>query len=449
MQNNSLADACPLLSCSEDLLVAVSGGVDSMVLLHALHAEAQARGTRLVVAHFNHQLRGAASAADARFVARTARRLGCECVVGCGDVRGLARARGWSIEMAARQLRHAFLARTAKQFGLRTIALAHHADDQVELFFLRLLRGAGGGLAGMKPRSPSPADASLTLVRPLLHVPKADLIEFARARKIRFREDSSNAATDILRNRVRHELLPLLQRRYARGFERAVLRTMEVIGDDAEFVQATARVCLEQRLDAFAALPIAVQRQCVCLELSRLGVAPEFELVERLRLAPDVKHSWQHGWLVRAASGQISSLTENVVPPAPVPLRVELGRRGAAEFAGVVADWRTRRRVAGTASLGAQVERFDAARVGGTITLRHWRAGDRFQPSGLPRSVKLQDLFTNAKIPAAERHRRVVAETTEGEIFWIEGLRIAEGFKLTPATQRELVWRWQRAAQTR
>jgi tRNA(Ile)-lysidine synthase len=434
-----------LLAEGAGVLVAVSGGVDSMVLLHALAA---GQGGRLVVAHFNHQLRGAASEGDARFVERAARRLGLECVVEAGDVRGLARARGWSVEMAARELRHEFLARTAKRLGLGVVALAHHADDQVEFFFLRLLRGAGGGLAGMKWRSPSPADKSVMLIRPLLDQPKAALAAFARAKKIRFREDGSNASVDILRNRVRRELLPLLRRRYAPGSERAVLRAMEIVGDEAAFVQAVACGWLRQRRRGpFAELPVAVQRQCVRLELARLGVAAEFELVERLRLQPDSRHSWQDAWLVRdAATACVTVLRAADMEVDSSELHLELrAARGEAKFAGVEVKWRIRPRAARAPIRPARnCERFDADAVGPRVVLRHWRPGDRFQPSGMVRPVKLQDLFTNAKIPARERRRRLVAEAADGRVFWVEGLRIAEPFKLGATTRMELVWRWRR-----
>ena len=437
-----------LLPKGAGVLVAVSGGVDSMVLLHVLHGLAARHGWRLVVAHFNHRLRGAASESDARLVQRAARRLGLECVVGSGDVKALARERGWSVEMAARELRHGFLARTAKRLGLGTIALAHHADDQVELFFLRLLRGAGGGLAGMRRRSPSPADKSVALVRPLLDQSKASLREFAQGEKIRFREDASNASSDILRNRIRGELLPLLRRRYQPGLERTVLRTMQIVGDEAEFAQAAAREWRGRKSQgAFARLPVAVQRQCVCAELVRLGCATDFELVERLRLQPGVPHSWQAGWLVRdevsgsvdfahAPSAALSSESEvNLLPGSP----------GSASFAEVAVSWRVGARRAERALRAVpNRERFDADRVGARVRLRHWRAGDRFQPSGLAKPVKLQDLFTNAKIPAAARRRLLVAEAADGQIFWVEGLRIAETFKLKADTRAVLTWRWRR-----
>ena len=160
----------------EKILVAVSGGLDSMILLYALGEIAGKSRGQIVVAHFNHQLRGRSSEADERLVNKTAETLGLPFVVGRADVRRFARESKLSIEMAARKLRHEFLARVASQRRISSIALAHHADDQVELFFLRVLRGAGGeGLAGMKWRASSPVNPKIMLVRPLLSFTKAEL----------------------------------------------------------------------------------------------------------------------------------------------------------------------------------------------------------------------------------------------------------------------------------
>ncbi|NBV23709.1 MAG: tRNA lysidine(34) synthetase TilS [Proteobacteria bacterium] len=437
-----------LLPAGSAVLVAVSGGVDSMVLLHVLHSLAAEQGRGLVVAHFDHGLRGAASTGDARFVERAARRLGLECVVERGAVQALARERGWSVEMAARELRHEFLARTAKRRGLGTVALAHHADDQVELFFLRLLRGAGGGLAGMKWRSPSPADLAITLIRPFLDQPKVALLEFAREQKIHFREDATNASEDILRNRVRRELLPLLRDRYASGCERTILRTMAIVGAETEFVQAAARDWLgKKRRTPFADLSIAVQRQAICFELVRLGLAADFELVERLRLEPGVKYSWQEGWLVREVAGTVEfqRAESPVALSEPLPLALD-AKPGTVEYDGVKVVWHIRRHqtTAGATRRTEGQERFDAGLVGSPIVLRHWRPGDRFQPIGMALTVKLQDLFTNAKVPTRERPGRLVAEAADGRIFWVEGLRIAEPFKLSQSTRVQLEWRWHR-----
>ena len=155
---------------SGNIIVAVSGGIDSMVLLHLLATPGFGLRDRLVVAHFNHQLRGADSDADALFVAEAAGQLGLPFESDSGDTQQLAAESGEGIEAAARQLRHRFFARLAKRVGA-VVALAHHADDQIETFFLRLLRGAGNrGLAGMQPIASSPADSGVTLERPLLGI---------------------------------------------------------------------------------------------------------------------------------------------------------------------------------------------------------------------------------------------------------------------------------------
>ncbi|MBI3191535.1 MAG: tRNA lysidine(34) synthetase TilS, partial [Pedosphaera parvula] len=180
-----------LLRRQESVLVGVSGGLDSSVLLSVLHRLARRHGWRLVVGHFNHGLRGAESDRDERFVKAMARRLRLRFVTGRGDVKEFARRNGLSVEMAARALRHGFFADAARRWEIRTVALAHHADDQVELFFLRLFRGAGGeGLEGMKWRGAAPFGSHLRLIRPLLDVRKEQLAAYAGRQGIAFREDA-------------------------------------------------------------------------------------------------------------------------------------------------------------------------------------------------------------------------------------------------------------------
>ena len=162
-----------MLPRGQKILAAVSGGADSLVLLHVLHSHAPKYRWKISVAHFNHRLRGRASDADEKLVHRTARKLSLPFYVAGADVKKFAAQSKISVEMAARKLRHEFLARVAREQKNSVVALAHHADDQVELFFLRVLRGAGGeGLAGMKWQSSSPANWKITLVRPLLCLPK-------------------------------------------------------------------------------------------------------------------------------------------------------------------------------------------------------------------------------------------------------------------------------------
>ncbi len=438
-----------LLKPRQKLLVAVSGGLDSMVLLEVLRQLAPAHHWQLFVAHFNHRLRGAGSQGDERLVRTTAAKLKIPCLVGQADVLQAAEEQRLSLEMAARRLRHRFLARLAVEHGCKSIALAHQSDDQVELFFLRLLRGAGAaGLAGMKWISPSPALPSLTLVRPLLDCPKADLWQFAREAGVRFREDASNASLDILRNRVRHELLPRLKKRFQPALAKVVLRQMEILGAESEFLDQVARDWRKQSVPAdFNRLPVALQRRILHQELISLGVAAEFELVEELRMAPGREVMVAPGLkLNHDGQGQIQRLELQPVLFNDRQIDIAFaGRKGQGIFDGLAWGWEIGRPTSSPRpKFSAGCEWFDADRVGSQAVLRHWRAGDTFQPAGMSVPVKLQDLFTNLKIRRADRHRLAVAATAGGEIWWVEGLRIAERFKLSERTHRRLRWTWAR-----
>ncbi len=435
------------------LLVAVSGGVDSMVLLHLLQTLAPEWGWKLAVAHFNHQLRGRNSDRDEALVRRTAAAGRMPITVGQGDVKAFAQQSGLSLEMAARKLRHEFLARTARAGGFSTIALAHHADDQVELFFLRLLRGAGGeGLAGMRGRSPSPMDAGIDLIRPLLDVAKSELEAYASEHGVPFRPDATNASLAMPRNRVRNELLPLLRAKYQPGLNRTVLRAMEIARAEADLAGELATQWLAAgprgvRAQPLAKLPLAVQRRVIQAQLPGLGLPMDFELIEQLReTAGRPVNAGLNLFVVRDTAGRVKLLTQPAIPEFNLAEReLKLVRRtGESEFAGVRIQWqRTTGKVALPVLPEPGREVFDAAKLGRTVVVRHWRAGDRFQPLGMPQAVKLQDLFTNAKIPREQRRELLVA-TAEGEIFWVEGLRMAERYKLTQETKRGLVWRWKR-----
>jgi tRNA(Ile)-lysidine synthase len=418
-----------------------------MVLLAILQELTGAQGWKLVVAHFNHQLRGRAGAADERLVQQTAKKLGLPFQAGRGAVQAFAKEQGISIEMAARQLRHDFLAQTARRLRCSVVALAHHADDQVELFFLRMLRGSGGeGLAGMKWSSPSPVSRSVRLARPLLEVSKADLLEFAHANKIRFREDVTNQSRDILRNRVRYELLPLVRKEFQPTLNRTVLRLMELVGADAEVVEALAKEWLVRfpRSGAWRKLALGVQRRVIQLQLQRLKVATDFELVERLRLQSGKRVSAaENQFVVREPSGRVKRVVVENRAFDGAERRLNLKASGVVLLGGLEVSWNfAQGQGVDRPKPVPQCEFFDAERVGATVVLRHWRPGDRFQPIGMKAAVKLQDWFTNQKIPATRRRELLLATTATGEIFWVEGLRIGEGFKLTKTTRKVLVWRW-------
>lgn len=421
-----------------------------MVLLHVL-ADLRRPRLDLVIAHANHQLRNVESDADADLVETTCRKLGLRCRIGLLRVRETLDRSRESLEMVARRLRHRFLASTAAKEGIGTVATAHHADDQAELLLLRLLRGAGSeGLAGMTWRSPAPFQLpkaqELTLIRPLLRCPRSELERFASQQGIPFREDSSNSDRTILRNRIRHDLLPLLERDFNPGIRGVLCRTAELLGDESEHLanEAAAWRGSLERLP-FASLSPALQRWVLRQELWNLGHDVGFEQLERLRgrqgvtVSPGIGLEWcsGEGFVRQESLGRFLSQ------------RVEttLESSGTQALEDRFVQWKLKPRRSSDA-LPPRLpgwECLDARAVGPSVIFRHWKPGDRFQLLGQKRSAKLQDLFVNRKIPAAVRRRLALGETAAGQIFWVESLPPGELFKVTPETRRLLTIRAQRA----
>jgi tRNA(Ile)-lysidine synthase len=428
-----------LLRPGAAVLIGVSGGVDSMVLLHGFQKLAASNGYSLAVAHFNHQLRGAESDGDEEFVrnAADARRLPFH--AGKGDVAGHARTARISIEMAARKLRHDFLLETARKLNCGAIALGHHADDQAETFWMRLLRGdAGIGLAGMRWKRSAGDQPVIELIRPMLSISRAEIESFATAEQIQFREDSSNSELLYQRNRLRHEVLPALEK-YQPELRAISTRTAELLGAEKEFISGLAARWLSEPKEPFQTLHPALQREVIRLQLLALSVRPTFDLIDRLRLSTTII---SHGLrLRRADSGIIEVESRESIEFSESARSIRLGVAGSVIFDSVEVAW-DRATVRGPAASGT--EYFDAAKIGHQIVLRHWQPGDRMHPAGANGTAKLQDLFTNLKVPASERRRRIVAVSEKGEIFWAEGLRISEEAKVTASTETILRWKWRR-----
>lgn len=423
-----------------------------MALVHALLDQPRRFWRRLVVAHVNHGLRGVDSDGDAHFVGEMAAAHGLESVVRKVDLSHRA-ARGESLEMGARRLRHSFLAEVARSHGIGAICLAHHADDQVELFLLRLMRGAGGeGLQGMRWNVASPADPGIRVVRPMLDVRRTELRAYLSRHRREFREDISNTDTSIPRNAVRHQLLPQFRAFAGAGLDEAILRAAEITGAEAAHVAEVASGWWQDpEAVEFGALSVAVQRVIVREQLIESGVPPSFELIERLRTQPARRHGVRGGQAAQRMGGWIKIGTTELADVHRVPgdqTEFEVcfeGRCGSADLgSGVVLQWRFRAVRAGKVPAVPGFECFDAARIGMPSRLRHWRPGDRMHPLGAPGSAKLQDVLTNRKVPAATRRKLWLATTPSGEVFWVEGQPPADPFKVVPTTKSCLLLRCHR-----
>jgi tRNA(Ile)-lysidine synthase len=427
------------------LVVAVSGGVDSMVLLDTLARLAPRLGLRLHVAHIHHGLRGASADRDAALVSAEAARRALPVSVERLDP--ATRPRGTSVQAWARAARYARLEAMRRRVRGAWILTAHNRNDQAETVLLNLLRGAGPrGVAGI----PAARDR---ILRPLLAASREEIERYAAARGVRFREDASNRSVAYRRNRVRHRLLPLLRRDYNPRIVEALagLAAQAREDDDALTSQAAALGAAAIRargravgvsVRALAAAPAALGRR-LFQEAFRRTTAGRHGLTRRHLAALAALPT--RGGGVRLPGGLCASASAQYVwigPDAPggVPrhrrtarssreVDLPLGRWVAWEPGGC--SVRVRRAAGGAIRLDPRDpcrEILHAQVLDGPLCLRAWRPGDRFRPLGLRGRKKLQDFFVDAKVPRDER-RRVPLLVVGDRIAWVVGHRIAEEFR--------------------
>jgi tRNA(Ile)-lysidine synthase len=270
-------------------LVGVSGGRDSVALLHWLFH----LGYRnLVVCHLNHRLRGRSSDADARFVKKTAEKYGVEFELQTANVGELAKRQKTSIETTARKVRYAFFASAAKRHGCETIFLAHHADDLVETFLLNLTRGAGlTGLSAMRDVSNRCIDrVDLMIVRPLLSVWRSEIDKYVRDHDLAFREDSTNKNLTLTRNRIRHRIIPYLERNLERNIRENIWRTAIIAAEEERWINKEVPDSTGEHLSLsrLRSMPVALQRRAILKWLRAQSVSDVgFEVIEDVRALLD------------------------------------------------------------------------------------------------------------------------------------------------------------------
>lgn len=273
-------------------LAGISGGRDSVALLHALLASGY---NKLVVCHLNHQLRGRSAAADARFVRQLADKHGLAFELGSVDVRARAASDKVSIETAARAARFEFFAQVARRRRCGIIFLGHHADDLVETFLMNLFRGSAATRSMQSIAMHSLGKTTLTVVRPMLAVWRDEIDNYIRDHAFRFREDASNAQLNATRNRMRHKIIPSLEKEFGRGIRKSIWRAATIASEE-EALLATmlAPVADKLRVDSLANEPSAIQRRTIRKWLQHHAIADiGFELVESVRalIEPDVSRA--------------------------------------------------------------------------------------------------------------------------------------------------------------
>lgn len=272
-------------------LVGVSGGRDSVVLLHWL---VDLGYRKLIVCHLNHQLRGRSSDADARFVQKLAAKYNVDLEISSRKVGTIATRKKLSVETAAREARYRFFAEVAKRRRCRTIFLAHHADDLVETFLMNLFRGAGfTGLSAMREiASRRIEDVDLTIVRPLLGVWRSGIDTYVRKHRLKFREDASNKNLTPLRNRIRRRIIPYLEKTIERNIRVNIWRAATIAAEEEKWIELLAKHSgardTDLSVEKLRRLPTALQRRAIMRWLRARNIADVgFEVIERVRLLLD------------------------------------------------------------------------------------------------------------------------------------------------------------------
>jgi len=450
-----------LFQPGEAVVVGVSGGPDSLCLLHILKGWSETYPLQLYAAHLNHQLRGGEGEADAQFVAQVSAEWGIPAVVESCDVRAYAERGRLSIEEAARQARYSFLARTARKVGASCVAVGHNADDQVETIVMHWLRGAGlAGLRGMLPSSPL---EGLRLVRPLLEVERAEIENYLRVHGLHPRFDRSNLDLTYHRNRIRHELVPLLAT-YNPNIGQVLRRSAAAIADDyaylgGEVEKAWAEVAQEEgeavvfKRERWLALPVGLQRYLLREAIRRLRRELRNINWVHIENALQAARGKPTGTQVtlpqnltlfigyetltiasRLPLPDVPLLAEDLLP-VKVPGRMELpGGPWALEVHLVEKEELEE----GWAENPDPWRAFlDYERTGEEPFLRCRRPGDRFQPLGMEGEKLLREFMIDAKIPAYIRDRVPILAAGE-RILWVCGFRIDERARVAPRTRRVL-----------
>jgi tRNA(Ile)-lysidine synthase len=455
-QVKQIIDRNRLLDRGDRVIVGVSAGVDSMVLLHLLNAYRQTFGLTLVVAHVDHGLRPGESEKETELVQKESERLGLTYEYGQFNVKEFQQAEGISLQDAARRIRFHFFYMLLQKYNANKVALGHHADDQVETVLLRLLRGSGlKGLKGMLPIREG------RVIRPLLEVWRREIESFAAEKKIPYLLDSSNLKKDYLRNQIRLGLIPLIEKEYQRNFKEIVLKSSTVLRQENDYLEREAegayrRIVLEGKsmlsfsfseyLSLHPALRWRVVQKMVGWVSRGAMIFEEGEPSEVKQIFLRLEQSTPSFFLElprgvclekRYDSVSMKKTWVKKIPPFEVEL-ASSGRTYIEEIEKEVVIEEISRNDKLKDPYGfPERALLDYQNLRFPLKVRNFRPGDRFQPLGVRGTQKLKEFFIDHKIPRFERPR--IPLLISGEmIAWVIGYRIDERVKITEHTQRVL-----------
>jgi len=458
---------------NDRVLIGVSGGPDSIALLHLLIRLAPCHLLKLGVAHLNHSLREDMSDNDAAFVSSHTQSTGLKCYCCKEDIRKYQRRHKLSLEHAARRIRYRFLIRTAEEEKFNKIALAHHCDDNAELILMNLLRGSGPlGLSGIPPVR-NAAGLKIKIVRPLIDVSKTQIMDYLDEAHLPYITDSSNSDTQYLRNRIRHDLIPHLQKSYNPSVTQTLNQLGNITRTEEEWADSLVTPLFQKAV-------IAQSHSSVTFSILKLRACHPAAIRRIIRRAicgikGDTKRiTYSHIALV------IQLLQDGpVIGSLDLPDRIRV-RRNNNNLVFVLEKTDLRRLKPSLANIKMPVFNYliakpdklnivwikeiglqlkfseflinrrhfqidpnpniaclDAGAISFPLIIRNWQSGDRFRPLGMTGSQKLAKFFNSQKIEMSRRIKYPVLLSRD-EIIWVAGYRIADGFKITASTQKAL-----------
>jgi tRNA(Ile)-lysidine synthase len=446
------------------VLVGVSGGPDSMALLHVLHRLAPRHDWRLAAVHVDHGLRGEASREDARYVKARCREWGIPCEVEAVNVRSRMRAEGGNKQAVARELRYDAFYRAAQKWKADTLALAHHADDQVETVLMRLIRGTG--ISGMTGIPFCRLWKGITIIRPLLQVFREQIEAYCEEHRLQPRQDESNLDTSYTRNRLRWEIIPRLERINPR-FKEAVLAHSRMAADEEQWWRKQVTRVMDQVVERrdeegcvllvkpLLDLDIALQRRVIKLILNCLVQERTSEItmdaVERVLEVARSDHpsiqvdlpgrvtaarEYQRLWLSRKTGTKGERQISYISPSLPVPGSADL------PFFNGRLTIRLKEGNAFPLKESGKTAVFDADRLEHSLRVRNRRPGDRMRPMGLNGTKKVKDILVDAKVHRRLRDR-IPLILHGDEIIWIPGVVRSDWAPVTKQTRNTLVLVWE------
>lgn len=445
-----------LLTSGAKVLVGVSGGADSVALIHILKELSSEYNLELHIAHLDHQLRGADAEADAQFVRELAGELNIASTFTARNIKKYQQKNSLSLEDAARQLRYQFLFNLLDELDFDKLAVGHHANDQAETILMKFLRGAGlKGLSGIKPQNEK-------IIRPLIEVQKKELQEYCRKHNLDWRVDSTNQEEICFRNRVRLNLLPQLKEEYNPNLVTNLNQMGEIFRAEDEFLRKKTRARLNEIIidssnnkliidkDKFLDLDLALQRRIVREIYQELNSSYEnlyFHNIEEIlaliksqetglkKSLPEgilVKLSYQHIiFILAAADEKIDYFSAWLTAGESIKLN-EIKVRINSQILSCDYPWQDELTQDNKAF-------FDLAQVGSKFKVRQRKDGDSFQPLGMSGTKKLKDFLIDQKIARARRDKTPIFVTKSGAIFWVGELRIDEDYKVRDKTDEILM----------